>query len=70
MPTLSEQSFLADILADRLPHVAFVFPHAPIQPVSVNMGMSMVTRVGRGARLIRAQNSWYDISPPSSSRQI
>lgn len=35
-------------LADKLPHVKFVLPTAPTQPVTINMGFSMP--------------SWYDIT--------
>ncbi|KAJ3300725.1 hypothetical protein HK104_006023 [Borealophlyctis nickersoniae] len=35
------------MLQPQLPHVKFVFPHAPSQPVTLNFGMSMP--------------SWYDI---------
>ncbi|PVU93852.1 hypothetical protein BB561_002983 [Smittium simulii] len=38
---------IADSLEKHLPHVKFIFPHAPVQPVTLNYGMEM--------------NSWYDI---------
>lgn len=28
-------------LAPALPHVKFVFPHAPLRPITLNMGMRM-----------------------------
>lgn len=39
---------LAERLAAQMPYIKFVLPTAPIQPVTMNMGISM--------------NSWYDIS--------
>jgi len=38
---------IAERLAAQMPHIKFVLPTAPIQPVTMNMGMDM--------------NSWYDI---------
>ncbi|KNE56593.1 hypothetical protein AMAG_02387 [Allomyces macrogynus ATCC 38327] len=38
---------IAPMLANALPHVKWVFPNAPVQPVTLNMGMRMP--------------SWYDI---------
>ncbi|KAI9190058.1 hypothetical protein H9P43_001491 [Blastocladiella emersonii ATCC 22665] len=40
-------SDIAPMLAGALPHVKFIFPHAPVQPVTLNMGYKMP--------------SWYDI---------
>jgi len=40
-------SFLADMLGPKIKHITWIFPNAPVQPVTVNMGMSMP--------------SWYDI---------
>jgi len=40
-------SFLANMLGPRMQHITWIFPNAPVQPVTVNMGMSMP--------------SWYDI---------
>ncbi|KAI9343460.1 Phospholipase/carboxylesterase/thioesterase [Zopfochytrium polystomum] len=34
-------SFLADTLQPQLPHVKFVFPHAPRRPITINGGMAM-----------------------------
>jgi predicted esterase len=47
-------SFLSDEAArsNKLQHVKFIFPHAPQQPVTLNMGMKMP--------------SWYDIRELSS----
>lgn len=47
-------SFLSEEAArlNKLQHVKFIFPHAPQQPVSLNMGMKMP--------------SWYDIKELSS----
>ena len=39
---------VAELLSAKLPHVKFILPHAPIQPVSLNNGMPMP--------------SWFDIS--------
>merc|ERR1712083_861431 len=39
---------VAERLAAKMPHVKFVLPTAPTQPVTMNMGMSMP--------------SWYDIT--------
>lgn len=46
----TSQGFLdvAEHLASQLPHVKFILPTAPTQPVTMNMGMSMP--------------SWYDIT--------
>jgi len=27
--------------APKLPHVKFIFPHAPMRPITLNMGMRM-----------------------------
>merc|ERR1711977_811428 len=46
-------SFLAQELGKAMPHVKFLFPNAPVQPVTLNMGMPMP--------------SWYDISTLDAS---
>ncbi|PVU85743.1 hypothetical protein BB560_006922 [Smittium megazygosporum] len=38
---------ISDILGEKLPHVKFIFPHAPVKPVTLNYGMEMP--------------AWYDI---------
>lgn len=39
--TGSGWSFLAQELGKAMPHVKFLFPNAPVQPVTLNMGMPM-----------------------------
>jgi phospholipase/carboxylesterase len=44
-------SLVPELQLQGLPAIRFVFPHGPVQPVSINNGMAM--------------RSWYDIYPPS-----
>ena len=41
-------SAIADDMASALPHVKWIFPHAPARPITINMGMRMP--------------GWFDIS--------
>ena len=49
------EPLVPELLKDGMPSLRFVFPHAPVRPVTINMGMPM--------------RAWYDILQMGGGRE-